>query len=60
MARADKRNPPRYVSFVHQGIDYVVDIANHEVLRNWVSIERKQVPEILRACTQANPELVTA
>ena len=60
MARAPKRNLPQYVSYVHQGVDYMVDVANREVLRNWVSIERKEMPEILRACMQENPQFATA
>ena len=57
MARAPKRNLPKYVPFAHAGTDYVVDVANREVLKNWVAIERQSMPPIVAACIQANPEL---
>ena len=60
MARAPKRNAPKYVPFQHDGVDYVVDVANREVLQNWVSIERQMQPAILAACVRANAELVSA
>lgn len=60
MARAPKRNLPKYVPFAHAGNDYVVDVANREVLQNWVSIERQLQPEILAACFREHPQLVTA
>ena len=60
MARAPKRNAPKYVPFEHQGVEYVVDLANREVLQNWVSIERQMQPAILAACVKANPQVVAA
>ena len=57
MARASKRNLPKYVPFVHAGTDYVVDVANREVLKDWVAIERQSMPMIVAACLQANPEI---
>jgi hypothetical protein len=50
MARAPKRYLPTYVSYNHDGVDYVVDTANREVLRNWVAIQRQAMPEIVAAC----------
>ena len=58
MARAPKRNPPKYVPFAHEGNDYVIDLANREVLQNWVSVERQLQPEILAACIRSQPEPV--
>ena len=58
MARAPKRRQPQYVPFKHHGTDYVVDIANREVLQNWVAIERQAMPEILAACRREHPEAV--
>lgn len=58
MARAPKRLQPKYVPFNHEGTDYVVDLANREVLRNWVAIERQAMPEIVAAAREANPEAV--
>jgi hypothetical protein len=52
MARAPKRQPPKYVSFEHDGVSYVIDLVNREVLRNWVAIERQAMPDILAACTR--------
>jgi hypothetical protein len=60
MARAPKRHFPKYVPFNHGGIDYVVDMANREVLQNWVSVERQMQPAILAACVKANPETLAA
>ena len=60
MARAPKRHVPQYVKHAQDGVDYVVDIANREVLKNWVSIEAKDAPGILSACLLANPELALA
>ena len=58
MARAPKRYAPKYVPFSHDGVDYVVDLANREVLQNWVAIERQLAPAVLAACTRAQPEAV--
>lgn len=58
MARAPKRLQPKYVPFTHEGTDYVVDMANREVLQNWVAIKRQAAPEILAACRQAHPDAV--
>ena len=52
MARAPKRLLPKYVKFNHEGADYVLDIANREVLKNWVAIERQAQPDILAAYTR--------
>ena len=60
MARAPKRFQPKYVQFAHSGIDYVVDLANREVLQNWVSIERQMQPEILAACVKAHEPLAAS
>jgi hypothetical protein len=49
MARAPKRLAPEYVSFQHEGETYVLDLANREVLQNWVSINRQRLPEIMAA-----------
>ena len=49
MARAPKRLTPEYVSFQHDGETYVLDLANREVLQNWVSINRQRFPEIMAA-----------
>ena len=57
MARAPKRFAPKYVPVVHEGVSYVCDLANREVLLNWVAIERQLAPAILAACTRAQ-ELV--
>ena len=54
MARAPKRFSPNYVPFTHDGVSYVVDVANREVLRNWVAIEKQAMPEILSACLRLN------
>lgn len=58
MARAPKRLQPKYVPFEHHGTSYVVDLANREVLQNWVAIKRQAIPEILAACREAHPESV--
>ncbi len=58
MARIPKRLPPKYVEFAHDGVQYVVDLANREVLRNWVAIDRQRMPAILAACRQASAEPV--
>jgi hypothetical protein len=58
MSRAPKRHLPKYVPFAHRGIDYVVDVANREVLKDWVCIERKAMPEIVAACIQSKPESI--
>ena len=58
MARAPKRQQPNYVPFKHHGTDYVVDLANREVLKNWVAIERQAMPEIIAAARAAHPEAV--
>ena len=60
MARAPKRRQPNYVPFEHRGTDYVVDLANREVLRNWVAIERQAMPEIVAACQQQHPEALAS
>ena len=60
MARLPKRHQPKYVQFAHDGIDYVVDVANREVLRNWVCIERQAMPEIVAACIDQHAQLATA
>lgn len=60
MARAPKRLLPQYVPFEHEGGSYVVDLANREVLQNWVAVRRQAAPAILAACTRAHalPEAV--
>ena len=58
MARAPKRFAPKYVPFLHGGVNYVVDLANREVLQNWVAIERQHAPAVLAACTKAQLEPV--
>ena len=60
MARAPKRHIPAYIPFQHDGTDYVVDLANREVLQNWVAIKRQAMPEIVAACCAANPDAVEA
>ncbi|MEM7246441.1 MAG: hypothetical protein AAF533_13910 [Acidobacteriota bacterium] len=60
MARAPKRQRPQYVPFNHGGVDYVVDVANREVLRNWVAIEQQSMPPIVAACIKANEETLAA
>lgn len=56
MARAPKRLQPTYVKFNHLGVDYVVDTANREVLRNWVAIEHQAMLPILSACLKEHPQ----
>ena len=53
MARAPKRLPPKYVPFEHGGVNYVVDLANREVLENYVAVKRQLMPAILSACLRA-------
>lgn len=60
MARAPRRQLPRYVPFDHAGERFMVDLANREVLRDWVAIERQAMPAIVAACVRANPELAPA
>ena len=60
MARAPKRLQPQYVPLNHDGTDYVVDLANREVLKNWVAIERQAMPEILAEARRQNPETAVA
>ena len=55
MARAPKRFLPKYVPFEHGGVAYVIDLANREVLLNWVAIERQLAPAVLAACLKAQP-----
>lgn len=57
MARAPKRNAPNYVPFQHDGVNYVVDLANREVLQNWVSVERQMQPAILAACIRTQAQV---
>ncbi len=60
MARAPKRFHPKYVKFEHDGADYVLDVANREVLRNWVAVERQVCPAIFAAYEQVSTQAVTA
>lgn len=55
MVRAPKRLAPKYVPFQHDGQNYVVDIANREVLQNWVAIDKQAMPRIVAACIQSQP-----
>jgi hypothetical protein len=60
MARAPKRLAPKYVKFNHEGSEFVLDLANREVLKNWVAVERQIHPEIFAAYERLDPQLVTA
>ena len=60
MARAPKRLQPKYHPFQHRGVDYTVDTANREVMRNWVAIERQAMPEIVAACLREHPEALAS
>jgi hypothetical protein len=60
MSRAAKRHLPKYVTFAHQGVDYVIDLNNREVLRNWVCIERQAMPSVIAAYQTANPQALSA
>ena len=60
MARAPKRLIPKYVKFPYSGSEFVLDLANREVLKNWVAVERQLHPEIFAAYErEAGAELAT-
>ena len=60
MARAPKRLIPKYVHYEHGGTEYVIDLANREVMLDWVCIERQAMPNILAACAASREELASA
>ena len=60
VAATPKRRHPQYVPYHHDGVDYVVDTANREVLRDWVAVERQTMLPILQACLKAEPQVLAS
>lgn len=61
MARAPKRLFPKYVKFNHDGSEFVLDLANREVIKDCVAVERQLHPEIFAAYERTVvPALVNA